>query len=407
MQEVKKLDALSIYKNDVLAGTLKRTETGSAFDFDKAFLESSETYLSYRIRKSEASLVTSGVNLHQFFAGLLPEGLRLKALVKNIKTSEDDLFTLFAASGFNCIGDVHVKNSENTIEKNVPKLSGINFLEYFDVLTKDNSYADGENTISGVQEKISASMISFPLNIAREKHAYILKLNPKDKPNLVENELYSLTLAKKCGIDVNKVKVVVDKDKNKGLLVQRFDRYYDDNSSKIRMIHQEDACQFLNKYPADKYRLSLNEIAQGIEEIATAPKIEIFTVLRLYVFSYLIGNGDLHAKNISLRTDSKTGNIELTSAYDIISTIIYGDQKMAIKIDGRDDNITRKTVLDFASRFGLSDKIITRMIDDLIEKVSNHKKILFQMQIKDKQKVFLENTIKKRINDLASVSFLQ
>jgi len=45
------------------------------------------------------------------------------------------------------------------------------------------------------------------------------------------------------------------------------------------------------------------------------------------------------------------------------------------------------------------------MIDDLIEKVSNHKKILFQMQIKDKQKVFLENTIKKRINDLASVSF--
>jgi serine/threonine-protein kinase HipA len=86
-------------------------------------------------------------------------------------------------------------------------------------------------------------------------------------------------------------------------------------------LHQEDACQFLNRYPADKYRLSLREVADGLMELTTAPQIEILNLLRQYVFSYLIGNGDMHAKNISLQT-LEDGTITLTPLYDLICTAI-------------------------------------------------------------------------------------
>jgi|LakMenEpi03Aug12_release.lakeMendotaPanAssembly.Ray.scaffolds.fasta_scaffold318004_2 serine/threonine-protein kinase HipA len=55
----------------------------------------------------------TGVNLHPFFAGLLPEGIRLKALKNSLKTSEDNLFAMLLALGEESIGDVYVESSHS------------------------------------------------------------------------------------------------------------------------------------------------------------------------------------------------------------------------------------------------------------------------------------------------------
>jgi serine/threonine-protein kinase HipA len=398
------LDELVVYRKDLIAGVLKRTERGCLFQYAPEFLAHLDYQgLSYRMKKSPIPLSIQGVNLPTFFAGLLPEGLRLKALIKNVKTSEDDLFTLFAASGSHVIGDVYAKTASVAHDKKPapPKLRDIDFYDYFQEILGKNTYASGEDTLAGVQEKISASMISFPLNIAKETKSYILKLNPKDKPSLIENELSTMTLAAKCGITTAKVKLVRDKNKNLGLLVERFDRVWNEGKKAFALIHQEDACQFSDRYPADKYKLSFAEIVKNAAEIATAPQPTVLKLMRLYCFSYLVGNGDLHAKNISLFTAEDSGIIDLTPAYDLISTFVYGDQKMALKLDGKDDSITKKMVIQFGERFKVKAPATEKMLDRLVSDVKRHAHILESLPVEKKKQSALQQMMKRRLKDFS------
>lgn len=402
MNDLKHLSELLVYRGDLFAGTLCRTDKGCKLEFDPQFIENPiYATLTYRIKKTKEPYIHHGLNLPAFFAGLLPEGLRFNALVKELKTSEDDLFSLLAASGERSIGDVYtLATGINRPDVLIPQVDQIDFYEFFDTKLKEGLHTQGDESIAGVQEKISASMISFPVHTAQKHKSYILKLNPKDKPNLIQNEHQCLLLAKKCGLDVNRAKIVYDKNKNPGLLVERFDRFLSEDK-KICKIHQEDACQFLDRYPADKYRLSFQEICLGVRELATAPMIEILKLIQLYIFSYLIGNGDLHAKNISLQTEFKSGRIGLTPVYDLICTYLYKDQKMALKLDGRDANFQRRYFIDFGIRFGLQQKALEQMIDKLISKIEKFQGTLLEISgLNPKEKSLLKNMLETRINSL-------
>ena len=395
MRDFKDTTTLKIYKNSEFAGLLKRTQQGCELELDQSFIENThEPYFSYCIEKNTPHIIINGDNLPPYFAGLLPEGKRLSALLNKIKTSQDDLFSLFAAVGTDCIGDIDIGEHGRMRHQVPPKFKAVNFYEYFAEFIDPYSSTIDTKSLAGVQEKISGSMISFPLNIAKENKAYILKLNPIDKNNLIQNELHCLQLAKKCGFTVAKAKIILDKDSNSGLLIERFDRI------DHKKLHQEDACQFLNYYPADKYRISINQIADALMQIAHAPQLEILNLLCQYAFSYLICNGDLHAKNISLQT-IEDGTITLTPLYDLICTALYGDFKMALKIDGHDDNIKRNTFIRFAMRYGISEKAIHSAIDKLLERFKMNYYNLFSITMTEKKKIFLTQMISNRINDLA------
>lgn len=242
-------------------------------------------------------------------------------------------------------------------------------------------------------------MISFPLNIAKANKSYILKLNPRDKPNLVHNEFQCMTLARRCEIETAEVKIVTDKNGNDGLLVERFDRIWNDDSEAFTMVHQEDACQFLDRYPADKYNLSFAEIVKGLQEVATAKQATTLKLLRIFCFSYLIGNGDLHAKNISLfsRHNQKTNDI--SPAYDLLTTYIYADKQMAILFDGKRDNVTRQMVLKFGERFGVPEKATSLMLDRLLAKLEANKKLLLEIPMDEKKRNNLMGVVAKRSLD--------
>lgn len=393
LADPKDISELKIYKNNTYAGILSRSNQGCVFQLDSGFLAQSHTpYFSYRIKNESTPLITVGDNLHPFFAGLLPEGRRFNALMSQLKTSQDDLFSLFALVGSDCVGDINT-DGNNAPTANLSQLNEVNFYQLFERSIDSNDSIAKTQAIAGVQEKISASMISFPLNIEKKKNTYILKLNPIDKQNLIYNELQCLTLAKKCGFNVSNAKLIRDKDQNVGLLVTRFDRIQN------KKLHQEDACQFLNRYPADKYRVSMNEIAHAIVDITHAPQIEILNLLCQYVFSYLICNGDMHGKNISLQS-LEDGTITLTPLYDLICTAIYGDFKMALKIDGRDDKIKRKTIVDFAGRFNINPKAMNSALDKLLQRFTNHYKILFDIDMEERKRTLLHTMIEKRVADL-------
>lgn len=344
-------------------------------------------------------------NLHPFFAGLLPEGLRLKALRSILKTSEDDLFTLLLGSGGDTIGDISVTAPDiqpAAINGEGYELERVNFHELFKraIASADPSERAKDLTIAGVQPKISAGMISFPVQVKISRRFCILKLSPAEFPRITENEFFFTEMARSCGLEVPRCTIVKDRDNSAGLLLERFDRRLNKVTKKAEKIHQEDACQFLNRYPADKYRLSFREIAEGVVNISSAPIVECAKLLRLKAFSYLITNGDLHAKNISLATDPSTGSVRLTPAYDLVATLPYGDRAMALNFEGRDDNLKAKDFIEFGERCGIRGVAMKRILNELVEKSAPSIQRLEEIGFSKKQTADLRRVIVKRREDL-------
>ena len=121
-------------------------------------------------------------------------------------------------------------------------------------------------------------------------------------------------------------------------------------------------------------------------------------VRELIAFSYLIGNGDLHAKNISL--SSERGTLQLSPGYDLLSSRPYKDLKLALKFEGRDDNLKRKDFIEFGKRFGVAQAAIDSRLDRLISRaapfIPRVKEIGYEARV-TKQ---LSELMKKRLADL-------
>ena len=395
-----------VLRGDTVAGHLRRTSHGAVFEYEPAFLASehaaADPGIAYRLPYTTPRVETRGTNVHPFFAGLLPEGVRLRALVRRVKTSEDDLLTLLVAAGADCIGDVAVVQDVKTSRETTPTVdvAALSEVRFADLLAESLAGKRGdEPTIPGVQEKVSAAMISLPVRGARGKgaRAYILKLNPEGMPRLVENEAFFLQMAAASGIVVARSELVHDRDGAAGLLVERFDRV--PHAGGFRKVHQEDACQFLDRYPADKYVLTYADIARGIGELSTVPIVETARYLRLVAFSYLVANGDLHAKNVSLRTNADS-RVELAPAYDVLSSLPYGDRTMALLFDGRDDNLKRAQIITFGERLGVRSAATKAMLDELCDVALAWINRLDEIGLEPRKTADLGRVMKKRRADL-------
>ncbi|MBC7420179.1 MAG: HipA domain-containing protein [Bdellovibrio sp.] len=391
----KLINQIQIFKDEKSAGTLERTHAGCKINFTSEF-KNTETLLTFKISTKNKIYDFRGAGLPPYFAGLLPEGLRLKALIKKLKTSPDDLFSLLVASGDETIGNIHFKSTQS--EKTILEIPN-DFKKLKAQLQK--GFDPGKSSLAGVQDKISADRISLPINIKNKNKNYILKLASSEFPDIIANELACLKIAKSCGLEVNKAKIVKDKNNLEALLVERFDRDWDKNEKKIKRFHQEDACQFLDRYPSDKYIISFQEIADQVSQLCTSPEIEIINLMKLKAFSYLIGNGDLHAKNISLIQQSKTKPIQLTPFYDLVCTALYGDQKMALLFLGKNENLKRKNFIDFGLLYGVPQVATISMLDKLTRLFAKNYENIFSFPLAIEKETFLKLFFEKRLKHLS------
>ena len=400
-------DGADVYRSGEKVARIERTPKGSRFEYEEAFYEIHSRKpggIALHLPYSKRSVETTGVNLHTFFANLLPEGLRLRALVARTKTSEDDLLTLLVAAGADCVGDISVSPEGQPPRETSPSVdvARIEDSVFADLLQRSLGYDPGraEPSVPGVQEKISAIKVSFPLRSGRGPRSYLLKLNPSDKPSMVQNEEFFLRMGQACGLEVATVKIVHDKVGAVGLLVERFDRVPGGSGIGLVGLHQEDACQLLDRYPADKYRISSAEIAEALA-ICSAPIVEVGRFIRLSAFSYLIGNGDLHAKNVSVRWAAGGEPVSLTPAYDLLSTLPYGDDRMALKLDGRDDNLKRRTFLEFGLRYGVRERACCAILDEIVEASSVWIDRIEEIGLPTKKAEHLRTVMRKRRQDLS------
>lgn len=358
----KSISTADVYKGEILAAQLLRTPQGIAFAYRDDYLGAGGAPIATTLPLAQEARTFAAGAIPPFFAGLLPEGRRLTSLRRAIKTSADDDFSLLLAVGSDTVGDVSVVpvGTEPPSPRALVEVRrNFNEVRFSDVLGEAGVV--DPVALAGVQDKASARMLSVP--ITRAGRRYILKVDPPEYPHVVENEAYFLGLARQARFPVVSARIVFDATERPGLLVERFDRVSQPDGSALR-LPVEDAAQVLGIYPADKYAVSSERVAAALAQHCAARLLALREIYRQFCFAWLTGNGDLHAKNLSIV--AQRGEWRVAPAYDLPSTLPYGDKTAALTIAGRNSGFSRKRVLEFGAAIGLREKVATSIVDEVL-----------------------------------------
>ncbi|MEO7502820.1 MAG: type II toxin-antitoxin system HipA family toxin, partial [Gemmatimonadaceae bacterium] len=222
----------------------------------------------------------------------------------------------------------------------------------------------GATRLSGIQPKLPIHLelnrgrAVLSIGHASNVSSHILKLPSAEYPELVQNEWTTMELARRIGLSVASLRRVEFSPSSElsspGLLVERFDLPASLPSPR-RIFLLEEAASLLGLRREEKYSVSIERVAAAL--LASGiPATDIQLFFDHVVFSWIVGNGDLHAKNIAVLRSIEPGNLggpprlvetRYSPLYDLVNTrlVIAGDL-FALPINGKQNNLR---VSDFAS----------------------------------------------------------
>lgn len=356
-----------IYKRGVLAARLERHDGGTKFSYLPGYLQQGGPAVASSLPLTAEPVLSAAGAAPPYFAGLLPEGRRLNALRRSIKTSADDDLSLLIAAGGNPVGDVQIVGHGEPLdpEEHAVEMDPRKPVD-FDELLGDSGLIDPV-ALAGVQDKLSAGMISMP--VASAGRRFILKLNAPEFPHVVENELIMFRYAAKLRIPLSRVQLMRDVAGRPGLLVERFDRVplarlpaAAGEPDAVQRLAVEDGAQVLKLYPADKYNVGFGTVCTALAAYCAAPLPALRNLAIQVGFAWLSGNGDLHAKNVSM-VQHPSGEWSIAPVYDIPSTVVYGDKTLALTLGGKRSGISRRHFLGWAMELGLTERAATQVVE--------------------------------------------
>jgi serine/threonine-protein kinase HipA len=314
-----------------------------------------------------------------FLDGLLPEGEARKSIARDVGVGETDTFGLIRELGRDCAGAIVIQPMDEaapirttilTAEKLEP--------EELETLVRELKSAPlgvgGRVRISlaGVQEKLVLTRMldgSWGRPVDGTPSTHILKPEIAAYPETVENEAFCMRVAKRLGLDVANVETTVV-GARKLIVVERYDRIIDGGGS-VERVHQEDFCQATGTAPDLKYEEnggpSLKRIASILEGVAIPGSLD--TLLRSVTVNSMIGNGDAHAKNFSL-LHNPDESLQLTPLYDLMSTLYYEDDRLAMRIDNvlRTNRVTADRIVNEAVSWGMPRTRATEIVNDVLSR---------------------------------------
>ncbi len=320
---------------------------------------------------------TQGI-VRPFIDGLLPEGESRRSIARDVGVRPDDAYGLIREIGRDCAGAVVIQPYNDPPPPQATTVTAEALgPEKVEALVRNLRSAPlgagGRVRVSlaGVQEKLLLTrmpdgMWGRPVDGTPSTH--ILKPEIAAYPQTVENEAFCMRIAKNLGLDVAGVETAEIAGR-KLIVVERYDRTVSADGA-VERIHQEDFCQATGTPPETKYEEdggpSLQRIAGILQSVAAPDSLE--RLLRAVTLNLLVGNGDAHAKNLSLLHHA-SGALTLTPLYDLICTLHYGDTRLAMYVDNiqRMDRVTGERIANEAVRWGMSSRRAVAAIDDLLE----------------------------------------
>lgn len=375
------MDSLIVYLNDIPVGRLTDDGKTMSFVYDQAYAADAHNKpLSHTIPLSGESY--GAEVMEPFLSGLLPEDIIRTRIGRILQIPRDNTFALLKAIGGDCAGAIAFYPEGMRPQFGEPRFRRLSDAEagaILDALPK-KPLSIGEDGFrisgAGAQDKLIAcwksGAVELPLDGTPSTH--IIKTAIFDYPDSVENECYSMWLARACGLDCAKCSIAVIGGRRR-YVCERFDRI--EENGRVRRLHQEDFCQLLHIDPKRKYEAvggpGIAASMALMRELSLAAS-DTLEFLRRIVFAFLLGNGDAHGKNYSVLYRGHT--VSLSPMYDIMSTAIYPEvaARMAMKIDGEYAFkwITRAKFLRMAEKLGISAQMMDKEISRLQKRVGKY-----------------------------------
>ena len=217
-------------------------------------------------------------------------------------------------------------------------------------------------TVPGVQKKISLHLTADEnprLTLVNYPTGYILKPQTSEYPALPEAEYLVMQMAKTAGIRVVPFALIRISAQNGSLayITRRIDRTLPKKSGEVpRMSAMEDFCQLDGRLTQDKYLGSYERCAKLIAKYSVQAGIDLSELFFRVVFSFAVGNSDMHLKNFSLmETAPQSGYYRLSEAYDMLCVNVVSADKdqFALTMNGKKRNVRGKDFLVFADTVGV------------------------------------------------------
>jgi len=261
-------------------------------------------------------------------------------------------------------------------------------------------------TVPGVQKKL-------PLHLSREDNprltlvnyptGYILKPQTEEYAALPEMEYLVMQMAEATGIKTVPYALMRLASQNNAFvyITKRIDRAHQ------QMLAMEDFGQLDGRLTEDKYRGSYERCGKIIAKHSSAKGFDTTELYLRVVFSFAVGNSDMHLKNFSLiETAEGSETYSLSAAYDMLSTnvIIPADQEqLALTLNGRKQNIRRKDFMVFAETLGIPEKSAEKMIAKVVKLKTKYIGMCRESYLPENLKDALEQLMEERISLLSKV----
>jgi serine/threonine-protein kinase HipA len=268
-----------------------------------------------------------------------------------------------------------------------PKLDFLNYIPLsLSEIHQEYLSRAGKMSIQGVQPKLS-----MKLNIKKDQFEivdingkFILKPPNNLYPELPQNEDLSMKMANICGIEIPWHGLIYSKGNILNYAIRRFDRT--GHSNKLAL---EDFAQLSTATRNTKYNSSMEQVISIIEKFCTFPILEKIKLFRRILFSFLIGNEDMHLKNFSLITRNR--KVEMSPAYDLLNTTIALQkliEEIALPIAGKKNKINHYDLIDYLGkeRMGIPSKKIEEESDKMFSYYSKWNDLIVTSFLSDVMK---------------------
>ena len=227
-------------------------------------------------------------------------------------------------------------------------------------------------TVPGVQKKLSLHLISGRdprLTLVNYPMGYILKPQTEEFTALPEAEFLVMQMAKASGIRVVPFALLKMND-SLAYITRRVDRIISNKKNvPPKLLAMEDFCQLDGRLTADKYRGSYERCAKIISEYSANTGLDLSELFLRLVFSYAVGNSDMHLKNFSLiETAEGSAQYVLSDAYDLlpVNVVMPADtEQLALTLHGKKRNLRKHDFLKFADTCAIPEASARKMIEKI------------------------------------------
>ena len=265
---------------------------------------------------------------------------------------------------------------------------------------------ESRTTVTGVQAKLSMDLEhdtygrAQRLTIVGVMGRYILKPQTEQFERLPEIEDLTMHLAEIAHIPTVPHTLIRFEDGELNYITRRIDRT--NNGQKLPM---EDMCQLSGRLTEQKYQASYETIAKLIDRYSSVPKLDMINFWEQVVFSWIVGNADMHLKNFSLISEKPNKHV-LSPTYDQLSTAIVmpaDTDELALPLNGFQKKLLAMDFVQAMENTGLTNQMAQRILNRFVSLQEKWFTCIDDSFISDAQKAQFKELINKRITTIVKM----